>query len=177
MSRGRRGFALALPALLLAGTPRAARALVFGPRDGVLGFSVGVLGLFGATGRFETFRAAREGGRLLIEAEAASLRLSSPSHEERVRGPAWFDAARFPVMRFEGADVLREGETVPVPGTLTLRGRVLPVTGTALVRAAAGGVALDARTEISRAAFGMEADAPLVGDQVVLALSVRRQIQ
>jgi polyisoprenoid-binding protein YceI len=171
----RRSLLLALPALLAGRAAPALAPMRFDARHGALGFSVPVFGLARLTGRFEAFTVEIGPERLDIAADATSLRVSWSGMEERARGPDWFDVQAFPAARFEARfGALPPGRPALVDGTLALRGRALPFRMEALWRPDA---ALEAEGRLSRAAFGMVADRGAVGDQVTLALSVRRQVQ
>jgi polyisoprenoid-binding protein YceI len=109
---------------------------------------------------------------------AADLQMDDPDHRARALGPDFFDAARFPWIRFESdpfpLDVLAAGG--PVRGRLTLHGVRRPVT-LALQASACPGQPLACpirvRGTILRANFGMQALRGVLANRVELDLRIR----
>lgn len=77
----------------------------------------------------DTGRFAREGFELRID--AGSLDTGNPRRDQRLRGPAWLDAGRFPEIAFQSRRIqpvpVLEGELTRVSGDLTIRGVTHPV--------------------------------------------------
>ncbi len=96
-----------------------------------------------------------------------------------MKGPDWFDAAKYPVMNFTSTKVSPAGAgQAVVVGNLTLHGVTQPATlnvkfnGAAinpLDRAYTVGFAVSG--DIRRSAFGVSAYVPMVGDDVTLIIS------
>lgn len=178
---GRRA-ALAMGVVAFAGRAGAQTQFAFDQTHGRLTFSARVMGLIGATSSFARFRcrmtldpARPTAARIAIEADAGSIENDRDSVVEMLRGPAWFDAARYPGVRFEGA-ATGAGDAVrfPVAGTITLRGVARPLGFDATLGERRQGAALFSATgAISRSDFGMVADRFTIGDRVVLALEAR----
>jgi polyisoprenoid-binding protein YceI len=111
-----------------------------------------------------------------FEIELASIDLASDESEAEVKGPLWFDAARFPVAKFSSS-VVRDlgGGRYEVAGKLTLKGTaravVVPVT---LKQDAAGNSVAEGQFTVKRLDFGigqgMWADTGTVADDVVVRL-------
>lgn len=126
-------------------------------------FAFGVLPLPGRFGRFSgvlTVDPAVPGAcRVRVRVETASLEMENPSIRADVLSPALLDAARFPVMAFEGA--CRDGS---LRGTLTLHGTVRPFAMD-LERA---GATYIAEGTLRRGDFGITGRPVLAGQQVTL---------
>ncbi|MES2712469.1 MAG: YceI family protein [Pseudomonadota bacterium] len=181
---GRRA-ALGLAMTVLAGRATAQTQFAFDQAHGRLTFSARVMGLIGATSAFSRFRcrmtldpARPTAARIAIEAEAGSIENDRESVVAMLRGPEWFDAARHPVVRFEGAATgAGDAARFLVAGIITLRGVTRPAAFDATLGAPRQGAALFSATgAISRGEFGMVADRFTIGDRVVLALEVRLPI-
>lgn len=79
--------------------------------------------------------------RAQVDIDLASVDLAGGDTETEVRGPLWFDTARFPVARFSSTSIeSRGGDSYDVIGRLSLKGVtrdcVVPITVT---RASDGG--------------------------------------
>lgn len=104
---------------------------------------------------------------------------SSGKLDEELRGAEWFDAARFPDVRFQSASVTPTGpDTARIAGNLTLHGVTRPVVLTArFVGAGRNPVdgsydaGFSATATIKRSEFGVTKYIPLVGDEVALTIS------
>lgn len=177
---GRR-LLLALP-LLPALPAEAQRArYAFDQDSGRIGFTFRHLVLFTAMGRFERFR-----GTLMLDPahpttmgvdcvlDMAEVRVSLPGATERLRSEPFFDVAHFPEARFHGtANGQGDATSFPIMGELTLRGVTRPFRMQArLIDRRPGAVRFEAEGEISRAAFGLLADRPLVSDAIQLSVDV-----
>jgi polyisoprenoid-binding protein YceI len=160
------------------------------PEHASLLFKLDHLGFSQLVGRFDRFDASLEfdpaqpqAARLVVLVETASIDLDLPAFEQELRGPQWFDAARFPQARFESRAIELTGpDTGRVEGLLTLHGESAPVvlevtfngagdsllTGRYTLGFAASGT-------LSRSDFGLGAYAPAVGDAVVLEIHAEFQ--
>lgn len=160
------------------------------PEHATLLFKIDHLGFSQLVGRFDEFDAALDfdpdnpqASRLSAEIDPASIDFDLPEFEEDLRGPDWFDVARFPSARFEGRAIEVTGaNTGRITGDLTLHGVTRPVsldvtfngggdsllTGRYTLGFAAAGI-------ISRSAFGLGAYTPAVGDEVVLEIHAEFQ--
>ena len=91
----------------------------------------------------------------------------------------WFDAEKFPTMRFVSTKVVKTGErTADVTGNLTLHGVTRPVTLKATFKAAAVNpmnkiytIGFNAKGVIKRTDFGVSKYAPLVSDETTIAIT------
>jgi polyisoprenoid-binding protein YceI len=98
--------------------------------------------------------------------------------DEHLKGPEFFDAARYPDAVFKSRRVERSGDhALKVTGDLTLHGVTKPVVldvtinkvGTHPMGGAAAG--FDATTTISRSAFGIDNYVPNVSDAIAITIT------
>ncbi len=110
----------------------------------------------------------------------ASLHTAVPKQDEHLKSAEFFDAARFPDIRFKSTQVKRG--TAPgkleVTGDLTVHGVTKPVTLDVTVnklglhemyKAQAAG--FDATAKLNRSDFGVGAHVPVVGDRIDLRIT------
>ncbi|MBV9654645.1 MAG: YceI family protein [Acetobacteraceae bacterium] len=117
--------------------------------------------------------------RLDISLPVASLFSSSGKLDEELRGADWFDAARFPDVRFESTSVTPTGpDTAEIAGNLTLHGVTRPIVLTARFVGAGRNPVDDSydagfsgTATIKRSEFGVTKYIPLVGDEIALTIS------
>lgn len=157
-------------------------------RVGSIGFAIGVLGLFSIDGRFPEFAGELrldvgqpQRSSIDVTVRTAVLEVPVPEQVELLRSAAYFDTAHHPSARFVSHAVEPLSPThYAIRGTLTLRGITRPLD-------------LDARLDdrrrdgehraeiadfvvtgaVSRAAFGMVADRPMLADEVRLTIRIR----
>ena len=95
----------------------------------------------------------------------------------RLKGPNFFDVARYPEVRFVGTRiVLGQGNSARITGTLTARGVTRPVVLSALFAAPprpGEPLTLTATTAIDRRDFGMTAYPFIVGSKVRITITAR----
>ncbi|MDO7841220.1 YceI family protein [Sphingomonas immobilis] len=103
-----------------------------------------------------------------------------PDLDAHLKGPDFFDAAKFPTATFTSTKVTPTGPaTATIAGTLTLHGVTKPVTLKARFIGAGKtfwgekkmAIGFAATTSIKRSAFGMGANIPLVSDNVDLVIN------
>ena len=122
-------------------------------------------------------------GSVDVTVDINSVETGSVGLDEHLKGPDFFDVARYPTATFKSTKVLFSGDTpVAVDGNLTIKGVTKPVTLTVthfkigmnpiMKREAIGA---DATTTIKRSEFGLGKYVPMVGDQVTIDLSIEAQ--
>lgn len=152
------------------------------PVHSIVGFEVGYLaGTF--KGTFRDVSATLEVGddsQLVLEgaAQVASVDVKDENLNAHLQSPDFFDAERFPGLRFTAEDVRLDGEQVTVNGEITIKGVTKParLTGTAAppIDDPWGhkrlGVKLTAT--VDRTDFGLEWNNPLPSGDLALANEV-----
>lgn len=162
--------------------PSASPARVQGldPQRSEVSFSVRLLVFSEVRGSFTVIRGGwkTEDGKVRVcaEAEVDSVRLPDRRDEQTLRGPLFFDAARFPLIHFESGwideEVIEQGGELP--GLLNLHGVTRPAVFVLAPRVCEREpCALQASAAIRRSHFGMNARRALIGDVVRLRLSIQ----
>jgi polyisoprenoid-binding protein YceI len=132
----------------------------------------------GASGEMSFDPADSAHDRIDVAVPIAGLASDDAAMAQELKGPGWFDAARFPTMVFRSTAVWPTGpQTADVDGLLTLHGVTAPVTFTA--RFAAAGVdpvdhaytaGFEVQGRIRRSLFGLKRLIPEAGDEVRLEI-------
>ncbi len=126
-----------------------------------------------------------EASRLEVSIPIDSVLTTSAKLDGELKGPDWFDAARYPTATFSSTRVTRTGaDTARVEGTLTLHGVSEPETLS--VHFVGDGVnpldkrytvGFEAIGTIRRSRFGVKTYVPLVGDDVRLTIAGAFELQ
>jgi polyisoprenoid-binding protein YceI len=142
-----------------------------------VGFAVAYLaGTFHGT--FSDFDARLDDGVLTGTAEVSSVQVKDPNLETHLQSPEFFDAERFPQLRFEAKDVSRSGDDLTISGELTLKGHTEPVEIKGHINDPApdpyGGerFGLQLETAVDRSKFGLDWNNPLPSGGPALAHEV-----
>jgi polyisoprenoid-binding protein YceI len=142
-----------------------------------VGFAVPYLaGTF--QGTFSDFDASLADGALRGTAEVSSVQVKDPNLEAHLQSPDFFDAERFPQLRFEARDVSRSGDDLTISGELTLKGHTEPVEIRGHVSDPApdpyGGerFGLQLETTVDRTKFGINWNNPLPSGDPALSNDV-----
>lgn len=98
------------------------------PEHTLATFEAGHLGISKMDGRFNKISGSYNldgsgNGAVKVEIPVASIDTNHAERDKHLRGPDFFNAAQFPVMRFEG-----KKENDQIQGKLTMRGVTKPVT-------------------------------------------------
>jgi polyisoprenoid-binding protein YceI len=160
------------------------------PEHASLLFKLDHFGFSELVGRFDRFQASLDfdpkepqAARLTVLVDPASIDLNLPKFEQDLRGPDWFDVARFPQARFVSRKIEITGaKTGRVTGDLSLHGATAPVTLDVTFNGGADSLLTGRYTlgfaatgTLSRSAFGLGAYVPAVGDQVTLEIHAEFQ--
>lgn len=155
------------------------------PAHSSLEFEVKHMMIANVRGRFAAFEGTLEAepdGSVRAEglAQVASIDTSDPDRDEHLRSPDFFDAERYPEIRFRSIRVERpEPGTYRVVGELTIKERTQQVKLQATVlgrgRDPWGNdrIAIQATGEIDRRDFGLEWNQPLEGGGLLVGNKVR----
>lgn len=148
-------------------------------------FKVDHLGFSLFVGRFNSVEASLDfsaddptASRLEVLLDVSSIDTGLPDFDQTLRGPGWFDAARFPQARFVAREISVDGDRQGrVMGDLTLKGVTRPVSldvqfNGGAVNAVTGRYTLGfaANGAFDRTQFGLDALAPAIGAQVQLEI-------
>jgi len=130
------------------------------------------------SGEVPEFEASLENGKLTGVAKVTSLALKDDNLTAHVQGPDFFDAERFPELRFESSDFRRNGDQVEIDGQVTLKGVTKPatlkgtITGPSQDAFANERVGLQVETVVDRTEFGMNWNADLPNGEKALGNDV-----
>ena len=139
------------------------------PIHSSIGFAVKHSGVMTFRGTFAELDAKLVDGRLAGTAKVASVVVDDPNLAGHLQTPDFFDAERYPELRFVSQTVEREGDRVSIAGDLTLRGVTQPVeiagTFTGPITDGYGNerIGLDLETTINRRDYGIDWSADLPG--------------
>jgi polyisoprenoid-binding protein YceI len=153
------------------------------PIHSSIGFAVRHMGVVPFRGGFETFEAALADGRLSGSARVETIQTDDENLTAHLLSPEFFDADRYPVLRFESNEIRRDGDEVTIDGLLTLRGESRPVelrgAITGPVEDPYGGqrVGLELEAKIDRTEFGIDWNADLPSGGKVLEHEVKLTAQ
>ncbi|HWQ86082.1 YceI family protein [Brevundimonas sp.] len=136
------------------------------------------------TGRFEDWRgsivldpAQPEAARASVTVQAASLRMSPAVATRRAVGPAFLDAARHPLIRFELKSLERLGaDRYTAHADITMKGRTRSVAFPLDLRISGERAHLAGALTLDRADFGIGTSGPwdrLVGRQVTVRVALQ----
>ena len=177
-------------ALLLACAALCARAepetFTIDPNHTFPTFEYTHLGVSVQRGRFSkttgkiTIDSAAKTGNVEAVIDATTVEAGPPRLVEHLRGPDFFDVAKYPTLTFKGSRFTFDGEKVKsVSGELTILGVTKPVTLNAVSfncgqhpqnkKKICGG---DFAVAIKRSDWGMSRFAPAVSDEIVLHIGV-----
>ena len=129
-------------------------------------------------GTFSEFEARLTEDALSGTAEVASVQVKDPNLAVHLQSPDFFDAERFPQLRFEAGEVSRSGDDLTIAGELTLKGHTEPVEIVGHISDPApdpyGGerFGLQLETTVDRTRFGLNWNNPLPSGDPALANQV-----
>jgi polyisoprenoid-binding protein YceI len=117
--------------------------------------------------------------RVEIAIPVASVATTNATLDGELRSADWFDAARFPTIRFVSTRIVRTGPArATIDGNLTLHGVTRPVALDARFVGAglnplskAYTIGFNATATIRRSDYGVTMDLPLVGDETAIRIS------
>jgi polyisoprenoid-binding protein YceI len=118
---------------------------------------------------------ARVGGT----AKVASVDVKDENLAAHLQSPEFFDAERYPELRFTGEDVRLDGETVVAEGEITIKGVTKPVAVAGTVTAPLADpygrerIGLKVTGTVDRTDFGLNWNTPLPTGEPALASEVR----
>lgn len=153
------------------------------PVHSSLGFSVTHMTVSTFTGSFDSYGASLEGGdepKLAGSARVESIVTQDENLNTHLLSPEFFDAGRFPEIRFESTEIERHGNEVVAQGELALKGETKPIELRGTISDPVTDpygrerLGLTLETTVDRTAFGLTWNAelpsggPVLDDQVTL---------
>lgn len=153
-------------------------------------FSVPVFGVSKVTGKFMRYDVKIEAGKkrdlsqakVVAVIETASVDTGSDSWDGKLRSPAWFDAQKYPEIKFESRRVHRSGKGWEAMGALTIHGVTKEITLPFAIDGRFAGAKPDDRIGIhatfafDRREFGMawanNPEAKVAGNKVTVDISL-----
>jgi polyisoprenoid-binding protein YceI len=129
-------------------------------------------------GEVPQFEATLENGKLSGVAQIASLTVKDENLQAHLLSPEFFDAERYPEVRFEGTKVKRDGDKITIDGEITIKGTTKPVTlsgtitGPAIDHFGATRVGLKLEATIDRTEFDIKWNMPLPSGDPALSNDV-----
>jgi len=142
-------------------------------------FSVRHMGVTPFRGGFKVFEAELADGGLVGTARVESISTEDENLTGHLLSPEFFDAERHPELRFESAEIRRDGDQIVIPGELTLKGTTQPVelrgTVTGPVTDPYGGsrIGFELETTIDRTEFGIDWNSKLPSGEDLLGNEVK----
>ncbi|MGH3042254.1 MAG: YceI family protein [Gaiellaceae bacterium] len=149
------------------------------PVHSIVGFEVAyMVGTF--KGRFHEVSAtltAAEDGAVTLEGTAAvaSVDVKDETQNAHMQSPDFFDAERFPELRFTAEDISLAGDTVTANGEITIKGVTKPVTVTGTVSPPIADpwgnqrLGIEVTATVDRTDFGLNWNNPLPSGDLALA--------
>ena len=142
-------------------------------------FAVTHNGISAFRGTFKDVTGTLDEGALTGEARVESIALEDPNLRGHLLSPEFFDAERFPALRFRSTAVELEGASATIDGEITIKGVTRPIRLTGELRGPVenpfGGtvLALEVEGALDRRAFGIDWNMELPGGGEYLGNEVR----
>ena len=140
-----------------------------------VGFAVQHMGVSAFRGTFGDFDAILTGDQLVGSARVETISTPDENLTGHLLSPEFFDAERYPELRFESREIRRDGDHLVVPGELTLKGVSRPVELRGIITEPIDDpygkrrLGLELGTTIDRTDFGIDWNAELPSGGKVLA--------
>ena len=163
------------------------------PTHSEIQFKIKHLVISNVTGSFKTFQGSMqstsddsfENAQIEFSLDVDSIDTNQEMRDGHLKGEEFFDAAKYPTIKFESTSFVKDGDSYKVTGNLTMKDVTKPVT----LEAEYGGSAVDfygnhkagfeVTGKINRKEFGLtwggitEAGAIVLGDDVKLIANVQ----
>ncbi len=181
------GFAAS--GLLLAGTAVSAETYSVDPAHTSIAFSIRHLGISNVRGHFGEFAGTVVMDKGAIKEADATMQVKSidigvKQRDDHLRSADFFDAAKYPVIKFKTKSVEKKGDNFVLVADFTIRGVTnevrLPVKLNGPIRDQDGRtrIGLEGKLEINRKDYGINFDAvlesgvALVGEEVSIEVNI-----
>jgi polyisoprenoid-binding protein YceI len=129
-------------------------------------------------GSFGDVDAELNDGALRGSAKVSSIQVADPNLAGHLQAPDFFDAERYPELRFESSDIRRDGDKLTVDGEIEIKGHTEPVEIIGElsdpINDPYGGerFGLKLQAEIDRTKFGVDWNNPLPSGEPALSNQV-----
>jgi polyisoprenoid-binding protein YceI len=155
------------------------------PAHTQLGFSIRHLGIANIRGMFQQVEGAAtvngDSAEISVNAQMASVSTGNSYRDGHLQAGDFFDVENHPTMTFRSTGIELSGDDAgKLNGELTIRGITQPVSLDVTFHGIApspvdqtGHAGFEATGSISRSAFGVTFGAPMISDEVRLALDVQ----
>ena len=179
-------LSLLLPACLAVLAFAQATTWSVDPRHSTAGFSARHMGISNVKGSF-----SKISGQVMLDAkdvtrssvdvsiDAASVDTGVAGRDEDLRGPGYFDVAKYPTITFKSRSVEKNGDKLKVNGDLTIHGVTRPATldvegpGDSITDPRGNAHrGFSASTRLNRHDFGVDGGKMMVGDMVQISIDV-----
>lgn len=144
-----------------------------------LGFTQNMGIASGATGTLMLDPKAPNGAKVSIDVPIASIHTTIAPLDAEFQSAGWFNAAQFPTAHFESTSVAVSGSNAKIMGNLTIKGITKPITIDASLEGAGTNpmskkesIGFSGKATIKRSDFGLGQAVPMVGDNVMLTITV-----
>jgi polyisoprenoid-binding protein YceI len=157
------------------------------PAHSTIGFTVRHLGISNVHGRFTKVSGTAHiddsditKSTVNTTIDVTSIDTGTPSRDNDLRSPNYFDAQKYPTITFQSKSVSKSGDKLKIVGDLTIHGTTKEVTLDVDGPSAPAKMGpnmrrgLAASTSVSRKDFGVGANVPsaMVGEQIKIDLDV-----
>ena len=186
-----KGICLTVWVVLASQAAQAADLFNLDQRYGSIAFSVTNFGAFSSPGSFPRFmgkllidRSHPEQTKIDVQADATSVRVRWDSGTELLRGPEFFDIARYPAVRFV-SDVIKgvDPRHFLIQGMLEIRGIKRPLLLDATLEREHTNMAngdevadFSVTGTLHRSDYGMVSQRIMISDQVTLQIAARIEL-
>jgi polyisoprenoid-binding protein YceI len=176
--------------LLAAAAPLAAAQYEISPEGSNVQFAVPVFGVSKVTGKFMRYdvridtgkKTDLSGAKVVAVIETASVDTGSDSWDGKLRTAAWFDAQKYPEIKFESRRVKKSGAKWEAVGPLTIHGVTKEITLPFSIEGRFAGqkpderIGIHATCSFDRREFSMawtnNAEAKVAGNKVTVDISL-----
>jgi polyisoprenoid-binding protein YceI len=136
-------------------------------------------------GSFGDADAELSDGVLSGSVKVSSIQVNDPNLAGHLQAPDFFDAERYPELKFGSKDIRRDGDRLTIDGEITIKGHTEPVEISGVISGPLndpyGGerVGLKLETRVDRTKFGVDWNNPLPSGEPALSndVTLRAELQ
>lgn len=147
-----------------------------------IGFTASTV-LFDIEGRFKDYKLLVDGDtklpetlKIKVEVAANSINTDNAKRDEHLKGPDFFDVAKYPTIRFESTKVEQQGRTLTVTGKLDMHGKQQTLTIPFKISQGKNGAGVDTiaykgKVTVDRTRYGVGTDS------VAAKISLEKEVE